>query len=586
MKKARIFKRVLTSVLAALMLLSVAACGGGGDTPNGRDPNKDLSWLNTDGSLPLVKEGTEKTLHIAVRMYEDSGNPEDQWFYKFVENEMNINLKVTRFTASNASEFISMMMGDGDLPDIIIGASLGSGSLVEYGAEGLIADIAPYITPDIAPNLSKLYSEQPEYKQYVADKEGHMWSLGFVTDPYDRGTIPRAFINYDWLEQANLNTPTTLNEFVNMLREFKKRGSDIIPMGGSYVSNNPGLIILNALGYITEDATGMSVALRNGQPVIPAADKDAYGEYIKTMRTLYEEGLIHQDFYTMDASKTTALLASNKVGFMTTAPFVVTTKFDSWWGATALTSAYNSTPAWPAGASHLAPGNCVFSAKSENLELAIAFIDWLYHESALNYNLSTQGPAASQTQYIYDNVVTGFTIDPETFLPSWPDFEGNKSSYSSKNDFIGKEVYLFGYSIVGRGTSTLGKNKEALQFGYAPDEIVDTYPDVSAAGIQGELRKQTSHDGEMNFRAALEDTMVPFVTKDMPITIYYDEDTAARVNYLMSLVRTYAKEETAKFVTGRRALTDEELNKYFDEINRLGAAEIVQITKDYYASVK
>lgn len=585
MKKAKIFKRALTSVLVILMLLPLVACGGTGGEVTGRDPNKDLSWLNTDGSLPLVKEGTEKTLHIAVRMYEDSGNAEGQWFYKFVENEMNINLKVTRFTAANSSEFISTMMADGDLPDIIIGASLGSGSLVEYGSEGMIADLAEYITPDIAPNLSKLYSENPEYKQYITDNEGHVWSLGFVTDPYDRGTIPRAFINYDWLEQLKLSTPTTLGEFVDMLRAFKTLGNDIVPMGGSFASNNPSLIILNALGYITEDATGRSIALRNGEPVLPVADREAYGEYIKTMHTLYSEGLIHEDFYTMDATKTSAMLASNKVGYMTTAPFVVTTQFSSWWGATALTSDSNNTAAWPAGTSSLAPGNCVFSAKSKNLELAIAFIDWLYEETALNYNLSTQGPAATQTQYIYDNVVTGFEIDPETFLPSWPDFENNKSSYNSKNDFIGKEVYLFGYSIVGRGTSTLGKNKDALQYGYEPDEIVDTYPDVSAPGIEGDLRHQTAHDGEMNFRAALEDTMVPFVTQDMPITIYYDEETASRVNYLMSLVRTYATEETAKFVTGKRPLTEEELNKYFDDINRLGAAEIVQITNDYYDSV-
>lgn len=172
MKKANILKRVLTSVLAVLMLLPATACSD--PTPDSPDPNKDLSWLNTDGSLPIVKEGTEKTVKIAVRMYEDSGDPEGQWFYKFVEKEMNINLEVTRFTAANANEFISMIMADGDLPDIIIGAGLGSGSLSEYGEEGLIADIAPYITPEIAPNLYKLYNEQPEYKKYVADNEGRM----------------------------------------------------------------------------------------------------------------------------------------------------------------------------------------------------------------------------------------------------------------------------------------------------------------------------------------------------------------------------------------------------------------------------
>ena len=90
----------------------------------------------------------------------------------------------------------------------------------------------------------------------------------------------------------------------------------------------------------------------------------------------------------------------------------------------------------------------------------------------------------------------------------------------------------------------------------------------------------------MHFRSALEDTMVPFVTKDMPVTIYYDADTAARVNYLFTLVREYSTQESAKFITGRRDLTDEELDKYCDELDRLGAAEIVQTTRDYYANLK
>lgn len=381
-----------------------------------------------------------------------------------------------------------------------------------------------------------------------------------------------------------MNTPATLDEFINMLRAFKKRGDNVIPMGGAYTSNNPCLIILNALGYITEDATGLSVALRNGEPVIPVTDREAYGEYLRVMNTLYTEGLISPDFYTMDASAASAILSSGRTGYMTTAPFVVTAGFGSWWGAQPLTSEYNQTRQWPAGMSVLKPGMMVFNAKSENLELALAFADWFYEETALNYHMSVNGPAVTQPEYIYDDAVTGFDIDPNTFQPFWPNYENNKGAYSSKNDYLGKEVYLWGYRIVGRGTSTLGDNTAAMLYGYGPDEIEDPYPDVSAAGIQGELRRQTANDGEMNFRAALEDTMVPFVTDDMPVTIYYDEETADKVDSLVVLVREYATQETAKFVTGRRPLS--EINDYFDEIEKLGALQVLDFTREYYENLK
>ena len=574
-------KRVMTILLAGIMALSVVGCGGseGGKSKK----NQDLSWLNTSGELPIVKEGTEKTLRIAIQMYNDSGDPEEKWFYKFIEEEMNINLEIEKFTASNTSEYISLLFADGDLPDIIIGGGLGTASLVSYGEQGLLADLSSYISEDLTPNLYSLYEQNPSYREIVTDSEGRMWSLGYISDATDRGRISRAFINYDWLEEAGLDTPETLDEFIDMLRAFKKRGGDVVPMGGSYSSNNPCLILLNALGYITEDATGLSVALRNGEPVLPVADREAYGEFLKVMNTLYTEGLIDPDFYTMDASATSAILSADRAGYMSCAPFVLTANFGSWWGATPLTSEYNTTRQWPAGLAALKPGSAVVSANSENIELALAFLDWFYDETALNYNLSTNGPAASQTEYIYDDKVTGFTINEENFLPSWPDFENNKNSYSSKNDYLGKEVYLWGYNIVGLGIGNLGENKDALQYGYAPEEIIDTYPDVSAEGIQGELRSKTAHDGEMNFRAALEDTMVPYVTTEMPLTVYYDEATADQISSLMTLIREYATQETAKFVTGKRPLS--EIDAYFDEIEELGATEFIQITRDYYANL-
>ena len=67
-------KKIVSLVLAVVMLMSLVACGGDSKKQNGDKGN--LDWLNTDGTLPIVKEGTEKTLKIAVVMYSDSGDAE------------------------------------------------------------------------------------------------------------------------------------------------------------------------------------------------------------------------------------------------------------------------------------------------------------------------------------------------------------------------------------------------------------------------------------------------------------------------------------------------------------------------------
>lgn len=575
------WKKILSALLAVVMLLSLAACGNGnnGGTQSGDD---NLDWLNTDGTLPIVKEGTEKTLKIAIQMYSDSGDAETQWFYQFVENEMNINLEIIKLSGS---EQISLMLADGDLPDIIIGGGFGTADLMSIGAvEGMFADLAPYITEKGTPNLYNLFNQHPEYKAAVADTEGHIWSLGYINDTADRGQISRAFINYDWLEDAGLDTPATLDEFVEMLRAFKKRGGDVVPMGGSWNSNNPCLILLNAFGYLTEDPQGFGISLRNGEVVMPVADREVYGEYLKLMNTLYTEGLIDPNFFTTDAATSRAIIAGGRTGYIANAPFSFMTNYADWWGAQPLTSAHNSVRQWPEGNAALTCGGFVVSADSENIELAMAFADWFFDPSGVNYNMSVNGPAATQTDYIYGGNVNGFEVNKDTFTISFPDYENNITNYSSKNDYLGKEVYLWGYRILGLGLGNVSSNLDAVQYGFTADQIVNKYPDVSDPAIQGDLRKQTEGDGEMNFRAALEDTMVPYVTAGYPGKVYLDADTAAQMSNLMMIIREYATQETAKFITGRRSF--DELNNYFDEIERLGAKQVVEAYKAYYDAQK
>lgn len=562
MKKRKTWKRILIGMLTGILAVGMVGCSG-----------------------EKKKEGSGRKLKIAVQMYNDSGDPEGQWFYKYIEKEMGIDLEIEKFTSSNTSEYLSLLLADGDLPDIIIGGGFGTSDLMRYGdSEGLFADLAPYISKETTPNLHQLLEENKEYKNVLSDEDGHIWSLGYVNDAYDRGQISRAFLNYDWLEQLNLNVPTTLDEFVNVLRQFKTLGSNIVPMGGCYSSNNPCLILLNALGYVTEDATGCSIALRDGEVVLPVADREAYGAFVEVMKTLYSEGLIDKNFYTTDATSARAIIAEGRTGYLSAAPFVFTADFTSWWGAQPLTSDYNSTPQWSIGGNAMKVGGFVVSAKSENIELAMEFADWFFDPTGVNYNMSTNGPAASQTDYIYDDVVTGFEIDSETSQPYWPDYDENTDTYTSKNDYLGKEVYLWGHQIFGVGSSNVNANKDAVQYGLSSDEIIDSYPDVSAAGVQGELRFDTADDGEMNFRAALEDTLVPYLVEGYPGKVYLDANVATETGNLMTIVKTYAEQETAKFVTGRRSL--DELDKYFDEIEALGATKVLEVYRDYYESVK
>ncbi len=566
-------RRVMALVSAAVMTTTVAG------TAFAEAETDELSWLNA-GSLPIVEEGTEKTLRIAVRMDVNSPDPEEVWFYQFIENEMNINLEVEKFTNENVSEYIAMMFADGDLPDIIINGNFGTADLINYGVvEEQIMDLAPYINEENTPNLYKIYEENPQYKTAVTDGEGHVWSLGYINDPADRGQIARAFINYDWLEEAGLEVPKTLDEFLDALRAFKERGEDIVPMGGAANAAPPLNYVLNAFGYNTQDGSGLSIALRNGKVVLPAADREVWGAYLETVRTMYEEGLIHPDYFTMDGTTTSAILSEDRVGFIPQAPFVFQpTNNQAWWGAVPLTSEYNDTPLWPVGNS-VSAGKFIVSAECEEPELAMAFADWFF--DAENYALSANGPSAAQTEYHYD-MTGGYDVDPETKALTWADMEANPGLYASSNDLLNKKILLQSSRVLGLGSKSDALVRMKLA---GLDEVTDGYPDVSDPEVQGDLRKNmTDADGEMHFRCAMEDTMVPYTQTGYPYVVYLDADTALRASNLLVAIKEYVVQETAKFVTGARSLDD--LDAYFDELDKLGAQEYVQIYADYYESIQ
>ena len=99
-------KKVISALLCVGMVLSVVGCG---TTEQGSTEQKvsseekssesaaseeikadELAWLDRSSNLPLVKEGTDKSLTIAVRMRNESGDPEDTWAYQFMTEIMNM----------------------------------------------------------------------------------------------------------------------------------------------------------------------------------------------------------------------------------------------------------------------------------------------------------------------------------------------------------------------------------------------------------------------------------------------------------------------------------------------------------------
>ena len=82
----------------------------------------------------------------------------------------------------------------------------------------------------------------------------------------------------------------------------------------------------------------------------------------------------------------------------------------------------------------------------------------------------------------------------------------------------------------------------------------------------------------------LQETVCKYTVAGFPSKVYLDYETTEYLSNLMVVISEYAQQESAKFVTGARPLS--ELDAYFDEIERLGALEYIQVYADYYANIQ
>lgn len=569
-------RKLFALLLAAAMLLTAGAFA---EIPE---------YLHVD-QTPLVTEPI--TLRMICEVNDETTDPLDSWVYAYVTQVLGINLEVEYFYNATRNERISLMMADGDLPDLIMSCSLTASELTRYGlGEGLLLDMAPYINEENAPNLTKYLAEKSYVAEAITMPGGQIYSLPYVMEePMGTQSI-REYYNFDWLEALELDVPETLDEFVDMLRAFDAYGDelgiDVIPLGGNYSRCNPTYLIFNALGYnFTGDyhlRTGYEtmIGMRNGEIVLPCYDREAYPKYLETMHTIYSEGLMEQDFFTLDKDTAIAHLVAGRYGVFSDPPAVhAGTEFGrQWFGGTPLTSEYNDTPFWPNYTGVTIGGLCI-SADTEYPEVCVAFADYIYGDGRGNYFANANGPSVNETDILLGKTA-GWYFDhdvKDTLKADWKDHE---TEYESCLFYSYDTIPLWRPHRLGRDIGYV----EA-----APDENGEMVPlcEYPEGDDVMELAKTRLTTTNVNDQYKLAQVLGwgRYLTDEfVPTVFYFDEDTNLRVEELATLINEYATQETAKFIIGTRDLS--EIDDYFAELEKLGADEYVGYYADYYATMK
>ena len=605
--------RILALVLVLVMAIGIfAGCKQTPPTTTGK-PGNDGTIGGNDGTtagavsnlpeylkvgqFPLV-DGEKITLDIAVLCHDSTQKPEETYQFQFIEKYVGIDLNLTTyFYDGTRDESISLLFADGDLPDLIVGMGLDASQIVRYGmVDEMLLDMKPYINAENAPSLLKVMKEYPAYEQAMTTPDGAIYSLGSwgEDDPTNKSGVFRMFYNWKVMGDAGITKcPTTLDEFLAMLRTIKAKFPEMTPFGGNYARYNATYLIQNALGFNISLASSeqksheTDIGLYKGEVSLFSYNKEILPAYLEFMHTMYEEGLMEQDYYTLDKETTKAHLTAGKYAVFSEVPSLYGgLEFGAeFWGGLPLTSKYNDTPFWPSNDFYKTGGFCV-SADTEYPELCVAFADLFYGEGEMNKLLNGNGPSVTDVTngLGLGNLTEGWYYDWETNYKNYKEFEKVKDEYSNQNYWVFENVTFwkdgaFENSYLKWSTDENGTYIE-------PDDLDDHKNTIEeGAAIRHTLKDFFNTTGGQ-WCKALHNTFGQYETTEMtPKTCYFDDETLTLASDYKTALDAYASQSIAEFITGAKEINEANLNAYFAEMERLGAEEYVKIYADYWASV-
>ncbi len=224
-------KRILTLALATSLAASVlTGCGGqpaspgtGANTPTpsasaSATPSAQPEGYNGSDNLKVSENPATMTLFSA---FGGNGAPKsDMPVWQKAAEITNITVEnIANESISDDQQSFSTMLASGQLPDIIQGQRI---ILSPVLAQGVFISLNELID-QYAPNIKKFLEDFPDAVNAGTGPDGKLYTLTGTLGGEPGKALPSMgfFIRQDWLDTLGLKTPTTLEEFKNVLYAFR-----------------------------------------------------------------------------------------------------------------------------------------------------------------------------------------------------------------------------------------------------------------------------------------------------------------------------------------------------------------------------
>lgn len=303
--KKRLFAFVGVLV-SACMLFGAAACA-----PKEQIVYSNPQVLAEGDGYPILKEEYKGQIKLKM-MGANNAAINSDWsknkFFTRMKDLTGVDFDFEVYGDDMYKEKKNLALTTGDnLPDVFFRANFSNYDEITYGGKTLRA--LNDLIDGYAPNIKKLLEENPVVRKSITATDGKIYALPTIYTNLPNGieNQMRGFfwINQDWLTELNLDMPKTPDEFLSVMRAFKKNkctARDAYPLAIAGIDD-----LLKLFNFFGLDLVEYWVQGEEDGSLTFGPKTEAFKEALAFIRTLYKEGLMNSNWSTFTTTQMSSL---------------------------------------------------------------------------------------------------------------------------------------------------------------------------------------------------------------------------------------------------------------------------------------
>lgn len=522
--------------------------------------------------MPIVKAGEDVTLTAFIPYTNRVTDYYDNEFTKWLTEKTNVKFEFVSPPANDAATKMNLILNSGDYPDIIWYP-------LTTAQMGLYAMQKVFIPLDDLYNkygyfTQKVFEQYPKSRDTVTARDGKMYALPHINDAYHVNRNGRLWVYMPWVEELNLEIPSTTEEFYEFLKAIKegdpnKNGKhDEIPLLSQHSKSMSELefYFMNSFMVYPIDR----IWLDDNGKIRACYTEEGYKKGLEYLNRLYEEDLIYKESFTISREEATKIGETPEVPVIGSAPAHGPDSFTKKDGESGRFFEYLTIPplegpdgirnAFYRGTNVGAP-NFAITSSCKYPEVAFRVADFLYD------------PETTRNLYI--------GIKGENW--EWSD---GKTLAANGEPAVFKNFYSYGTQPVNATWTAITNMMLDDMFNISQeaegiDEIMQ-YLETRDLSMVSSIKKYNAYNEVMKFYES-KINYQPYVFDEKYIvpTLLYEEVDATELADLQAVIEPYRDEMQIRFITGDLDI-DKNWNSYLSELKEMGIDRMLEIMQKSY----